>query len=99
MSDAPSLKPLIWVRSSRKDLCDFPEPVQDHMGYALYVAQLGVKHRDSKALGGFGGAGGLEVIGGFRGDTFRAVYTVRFAGAVDVLAAFQIGRASCRERG
>ena len=89
MSDAPSLKPLIWVGSSRKDLCDFPEPVQDHMGYALYVAQLGVKHRDSKALGGFGGAGVLEVIGDFRGDTFRAVYTVRFAGAVYVLHAFQ----------
>ena len=82
MSEAPSLKPLIWIGSSRKDLCEFPDPVQDRMGYALYVAQLGGKHRDSKALSGFGGAGVLEVIGDFRGDTFRAVYTVRFAGAV-----------------
>jgi phage-related protein len=89
MSEAPSLKPLIWVGSSRKDLREFPDPVQDRMGYALYVAQLGGKHRDSKALSGFGGAGVLEVIGDFRGDTFRAVYTVRFAGAVYVLHAFQ----------
>lgn len=59
------------------------------MGYALYVAQRGAKHRDSKALSGFGGAGVLEVIRDFRGDTFRAVYTVRFAGAVYVLHAFQ----------
>jgi phage-related protein len=70
------------------------------MGYALYVAQRGGKHRDSKALSGFGGAGVMEVIRDFRGDTFRAVYTVRFAGAVYVLHAFQkkskIGRETPR---
>jgi phage-related protein len=38
MTDAPSFKPVVWVGSSRKDLREFPEPVQDHMGYALYVA-------------------------------------------------------------
>ena len=59
------------------------------MGYALYVAQRGGKHRHSKPLSGFGGAGVLEVIGDFRGDTFRAAYTVRLAGAVYVLHAFQ----------
>ena len=59
------------------------------MGYALYVAQRGGKHGDSKTLSGFSGAGVLEVIRDFRGDTFRAVYTVRFAGAVYVLHAFQ----------
>jgi phage-related protein len=89
MSEAPSLKPLIWVGSSRKDFCEFPELVEDHMGYALYLAQRGAKHRDSKTLRGFSGAGVLEVIKDFRGDTFRAVYTVRFAGAVYVLHAFQ----------
>ena len=89
MSEGPSLKPLIWVGSSRKDLREFPEPVQDHLGYALYVAQRGGKHRDSKPLSGFGGAGVLEVIRDFRGDTFRAVYTVRLAAAVYVLYAFQ----------
>src|SRR5450755_3519554 len=89
MSGAQALKPLVWVGSSRKDLCDFPEPVQDHIGYALWVAQRGGKHRDTKTLSGFGGAGVLEVIRDFRGDTFRAVYTVRYAGAVYVLHAFQ----------
>jgi phage-related protein len=38
MTDEPTLKPVIWVGSSRKDIRAFPEPVQDHMGYALYVA-------------------------------------------------------------
>ena len=59
------------------------------MGYALYVAQRGGKHRDAKALTGFGGAGVVEVVKDFRGDTFRAVYTLRCAGAVYVLHAFQ----------
>lgn len=59
------------------------------MGYALYVAQRGGKHRDAKTLSGFGGAGIVEVIKGFRGDTFRTVYTMRYAGAVYVLHAFQ----------
>ena len=34
-------------------------------------------------------AGVLEIIEGSRGDTYRAVYTVRFAAAVFVLPAFQ----------
>jgi hypothetical protein len=54
----PALKPVIWVGSSRKDLRAFPEPVQDHMGYSLYVAQCGGKHRDTKTLSGFGGSRG-----------------------------------------
>src|SRR5882724_316964 len=72
MTDDPSLKLVIWVGSSRKDLRAFPEPVQDHIGYALYVAQRGGKHRDTKTLTGFGGAGVLEVIRDFRGDTFSS---------------------------
>jgi len=39
MTGEPFLKPVIWIGSSRKELRVFPEPVQDHMGYALYVAQ------------------------------------------------------------
>ena len=59
------------------------------MGYALYVAQQGGKYRDAKALTGFGGAGVVEIVKDYRGDTFRAVYTLRYQGAVYVLHAFQ----------
>ena len=89
MTGEPSLKPVIWVGSSRKDLRGFPDLVQDHMGYALYVAQCGGKHRDAKVLTGFGGAGVVEIVKDYYGDTFRAVYTLRYAGAVYVLHAFQ----------
>lgn len=89
MTDALSFKPVVWVGSSRRDLREFPEPVRDHIGYALYVAQCGGKHRDAKPLSGFGGAGVVEIVKDYRGDAFRAVYTLRYAGAVYVLHAFQ----------
>ena len=97
MTDEPPLKPVIWMGSSRKDLRKFPEPVRDHLGYVLYVAQKGGKHRDTKALIGFGGAGVVEIIKDFCGDTFRAVYTLRYAGAVYVLHAFQKKSKTSRE--
>ena len=89
MSDTVFLKPVIWVGSSLTDLRKFPDDVKDHMGYALYVAQRGGRHRDTKILSGFGGAGVVEIIKDYRGDTFRAVYTLRYRGAVYVLHAFQ----------
>ena len=84
-----SIKPVLWIGSSYKDFRGFPEPVQDAMGYALYQAQIGRKHAGAKPLNGFGGAGVLEVVAGHVGDSFRAVYTVKFATAVYVLHAFQ----------
>ena len=66
-----------------------PEDVQDIFGYALYLAQIGKKHEDAKPLKGFGSAGVLEVVEDWHGDTYRAVYTVRFAAAVFVLHVFQ----------
>jgi phage-related protein len=97
MADDPPLKPVIWVGASLKDLREFPAPVQDHMGYALYVAQRGGKHQDAKVLSGFGGAGVLEVVKDYRSDTFRAVYTLKYAGIIFVLHAFQKKSKSGRE--
>jgi len=86
---AGPLKPLAWIGSSLKDYRAFPEPVKDDMGYALYLAQRGGRHESAKPLKGFGGAGVLELVENHDGDTYRAVYTVRFANAVYVLHAFQ----------
>lgn len=86
--DAP-LKPVFWMGSSRRDLRACPEPVQRLFGYALYFAQDGDKHPRSKPLRGFGGADVLEIVDDFDGDTYRAVYTVRFPEAIYVLHVFQ----------
>jgi len=89
MIEKPPLKPVIWVGSSRKDFGAFPDPVKDRMGYALYVAQQGGKHADAKPLKGYAGAGVVEIVRDHRGDTFRTIYTVRLAGVLYVLHAFQ----------
>jgi phage-related protein len=59
------------------------------MGHALDVAQQGEKHSAAKPLAGFGGAGVVEIMDDDDGSTYHAVYTVRFAGVVYVLHAFQ----------
>ena len=82
-------KPVVWIGSSREDLKSLPATVQDVFGYALYLAQVGKKHPETKPLHGFGGASVLEVVEDYRGDTYRAVYTVKFAEAVYVLHVFQ----------
>ncbi len=85
----PVLKPVRWIAGALKDLQGFPEEVRRAVGYALYQAQRGRKHLSAKPLRGFGGAGVLEVVDDFDGDTYRAVYTVRFVEAVYVLHMFQ----------
>jgi phage-related protein len=66
-----------------------PEEVIDTFGYALHLAQTGKKHEQAKPLHGFGSAGVLEVVEDWRGNAYRAAYTVRFAAAVFVLHVFQ----------
>ena len=66
----------------------FPTDVQNDMGYALGLAQLGAKHPKAKPWKGEG-SGIFEIVEDHRGDTFRAVYTVRFEDVVYVLHAFQ----------
>lgn len=85
----PRSKPVVWVGNSLDALRAFPPAVQRTIGFALRQAQEGRKHSDAKPLKGFGGASVLEVVEDHDGDTYRAVYTVRFADAVYVLHAFQ----------
>lgn len=83
------LRPLFWIASSKNDLRHFPEDVKAVMGFALFQAQQGGKHIAAKPLKGFGGARVLEIVEDDNGNTFRGIYTVKFAGAVYVLDAFQ----------
>lgn len=81
-------KPVHWMASSRDDLRRFPEEARRDIGFALSFAQRGEKHPSAKPLKGYKGAGVLEIVEDHRGDTYRAVYTVRFAQVVYVLHVF-----------
>lgn len=89
MEGGRTVRRLVFVGSSLDDLRDFPEDVKDEVGYALWLAQNGQKHRDAKPLSGFGGAGVLEIVESHQGDAYRAVYTIRFPEAVYVLHVFK----------
>lgn len=82
-------KALIWVGTSKKDLLKLPKRVQDSFGWALGRAQMNTKCHYANPLKGFGGAGVLEIVENHKGNTYRAVYTVKLAHAIYVLHVFQ----------
>ncbi len=82
-----SLKPAVFIGTSRKDLQAFPVKVRSELGQALFEAQLGEHPRNAKPLRGLSGV--LEIRDSHDGDAYRAVYTVRFEGVLYILHAFQ----------
>ncbi len=72
-------KPLIWIGSSYKDLLSLPNEVKRGFGYALSLAQSGLRHSSTKILQGFGGSSVVEIIETDEGGTYRAMYTVKYA--------------------
>lgn len=82
-------KQVVWLGSSKKDIMALPIGVRKFFGHALDFAQHGERHDAAKVLKGFGGAGVLEVVENDQGNTYRAVYTVKFREAVFVLHVFQ----------
>ena len=83
------LKRVDFVGSSQEDIKSFPEEVRSDIGYALFVAQRGEKPESAKPLKGFGGAGVQEIVENFDGNTYRAVYTVKFPKVLYVLHCLQ----------
>jgi phage-related protein len=88
METVRPLRPLLWIASSKRDLRGFPPRVQDRLGFELYLAQTGQHAPSAKPLKGLG-SGTVELIDDFDGDTYRAVYTVRFSDAVYILHTFK----------
>ena len=83
------MKRLFWIGSSKEDLKEFPDEVQDEMGHGLYLAQTGDRHKHAKPLSGLGSAKILEIRENDRSGTYRVVYTVEMAEFIFVLHAFQ----------
>lgn len=81
-------KRLIWIGDSLDVLRGFPERVQGHVGFALYVAQTGGTHQMAKPLHGLG-SGVMEIVVRDPSGAYRAVYTVSIGEAVYVVHAFQ----------
>jgi phage-related protein len=84
-----TVRPIIWIGSSRRDLRAMPEEVRRDIGQALYTAQQGDTDPAAKPLKGFGGARVMEIVERDRSGAYRAVYTAQLGDAIYVLHVFQ----------
>ncbi len=82
------MKKLTWLADSRSRVKLFPAGVQDDIGYALYVAQLGERSIKAKPLHGLGGQV-MEIVAYDVSGTYRAIYTVSIGETIYVIHAFQ----------
>jgi len=89
MSGNTPPKTIHFLGSAKKDIRAFPAAVRIDVGFALFQVQHGSKPYSAKPLKGFGGAGVLEIVENFDGNTYRAVYTVKFVQCIYVLHCFQ----------
>lgn len=81
-------KPLVWMGQTRKALLAMPDQVQDDLGYALGVAQLGGTVPRAKPMKG-NLRDVMEIVSDDDGNTYRAMYTTKLPGRVYVLDVFQ----------
>ena len=84
----PTLK-VVWVSSSHKDLCSFPDAVKRQFGFTLGAVQRGVTNLKHIKVWAGSYAKSFEIKLSVRGDTFRFVYTTRRNGLLFVLHVFQ----------
>ena len=88
LASTAHMKKLTWLVDSLANLRSFPPPVQDDIGYALYVAQLGETHSSAKPLRGLG-SGVMDIASNDPSGAYRAVYTVSIGDSIYVVHAFQ----------
>lgn len=79
---------LIYLGSSKKDAEKLPQEIKELFLAALKMALIGETHEDAKPFK-YHGSGIFEVVGDYRGDAFREIYTVRYQEVVFVIHVFQ----------
>jgi phage-related protein len=80
-------RPVSWIRAALKDFEKFPEGAKSICLAALTIAAEGGKADIAKPMRGLG-SGVFEIALPFKGDAFRVVYAVQFAGEIWVVHAF-----------
>jgi phage-related protein len=83
-----TLRPLVWMGDSRKNIREFSEDVQKSVGYALQLVQAGETPMEAKPFKGVA-SGVYEIVKRYDSETYRAVYAVKIGETVYVLHAFQ----------
>ena len=85
--DRPTLRPLVWIASSKDDISSLPREVRASFGSRLYELQQGRTPLDLKPLPQFG-TGVYELRESFDRNAYRLIYVVNLGKALYVLHAF-----------
>jgi len=82
------IKNISWFGHTHHDLQQFPKEVKHDIGFALFLAQIGLKHENVKPLKGFKPKI-WEIVSNYDKNTYRAIYAVKIGNKVYVLHLFQ----------
>jgi phage-related protein len=85
--DQPSVRPVVWIASSKDDLTALPREVKGSFGARLFELQQGKTPLDIKAMSQFG-SGVYELRESFDRNAYRMMYVVNLKKAIYVLHAF-----------
>ena len=81
------MKFVVWVGDSKERLLEFPDNVQDKIGYAFERVQASAITNKIKRLRGFPGV--YEIVSDYARNTYRAVYVANLGDRIYVLQCFQ----------
>jgi len=84
----PSLRPIVWLGDSRRNLRDFPEGARKLLGDQLQLVQFGGMPKDAKPFRGVG-SGVVEIALRYASDAYRVVLALQVGWRIYVLHAFQ----------
>jgi phage-related protein len=87
-SETPILRPLVWLRNSKRNLQAFPKGAQKIIGYELQLIQFGEMPKDAKPFKGVG-SGVFEIALRHETDAYRTVLAVQLGKKIYILHAFQ----------
>lgn len=81
------MRPVFWVGDSKRRLLEFPDNVQDEIGYVLEGAQRGKTSNNIKRLRGFPGV--YEIVSNYNRNAYRMIYVMNLGDLIYVLHCFQ----------
>jgi len=85
--DQQSVRPVVWIAGSKRDLSALPREVKGSFGSRLYELQQGKTPLDMKPLSQFG-SGVYELRESFDRNAYRMMYVANLKKAIYVLHAF-----------
>jgi len=86
--EPPTIRPVVWIGTSKKNLLGFPKGAQKLIGDELQLIQFGEMPTNTKPFKGVG-SGVFEIAIRYATDAYRAVLAVQLGEKIYVLHSFQ----------